>query len=316
MNLNNPHDKLFKAILQDKTLAIDYFQQFLPTHLVKNLDFESLTLTANSYVDDKLSANYADVVFTCKIKNKGTQVDLAILLEHKSYVDKNAPVQLLYYVATAWMQAIANKEKPRLVIPVLFYHGKEPWEYATIEDYFDDLPPELGIFLPNFEFVYNNIQGLSDQALWAITNQVLAISFLTMKHYHDHRWIENNLAALFAQIVPGMTNFNRQLSVYVFNFVQLNQEQIMNKLSTLSANRRKEVMSTYDLLIEEGMIKGRQEGRHENHQEGRQEGAAKKTFEVVCAAFTSGITPETIATIVDLSTEEVLQILSNHQLTN
>lgn len=82
------------------------------------------------------------------------------------------------------------------------------------------------------------------------------------------------------------------------------------------------------LLIEEGMIKGRQEGRQEGrlegrqqgrregHQEGRQEGAAKKTFEVVCAAFTSGITPETIASIVDLSTEEVLQILNNHQLTD
>jgi hypothetical protein len=64
------------------------------------------------------------------------------------------------------------------------------------------------------------------------------------------------------------------------------------------------------------MIFGRQEGRHEGRREGQKEGARKKTIEVVCAAFRSGISPVIIAGIVNLTTEDVLKILGENQLPN
>ncbi len=81
----------------------------------------------------------------------------------------------------------------------------------------------------------------------------------------------------------------------------------MEVLLTLPAEQKSEIMSTYDLLIEEGLIKGRQEGR----QEGRREGARKKTIEMVCAAHNNGIALEVIAKIANLPLVEVQQIIQD-----
>lgn len=304
MTLHNPHDKLFKAILEDKTLAAAYFRHFLPEELVRALDFESIQLSTGSYIDDRLNASFADVVFTCLLKSQNKSIDLAILIEHKSYVDKNAPFQLLYYVASAWMQALARKQEPKLVIPVLFYHGVEPWEYAGIETFFRDLPDDLYVYLPKFDFVYNNLQSISDDQIWALTNSFLAASFLTMKHYRDNQWLEKNFMALISQNMPEGSNLYWQYLVYFFNFVQLNQQEIMNKLATLPPKKKKEIMTTYEMILEEG----RQEGR----QEGRSAGEVKKTTEVVILSYKKGLEIGLIADITNLSLEDVQQILKEH----
>ncbi len=183
MKLNNPHDKLFKAILQDQTLAVDYFNHFLPAQVVEQIDFDTLTLSNTSYIDEKLRDTYADMVFSCDLKNDAEPIEIALLLEHKSYIDRHAPFQILYYIASAWMQAISNKQPPRLIIPVLFYHGQEPWGYATIGDYFKYLHPTLLQHVPDFDFIFNNLNGMSDDQIRKITNQFLAANFLAMKHF-------------------------------------------------------------------------------------------------------------------------------------
>ncbi len=143
MKINNPHDKLFKAILQDQTLAIDYFNHFLPAQVVRQIDFDTLNLSNSTYIDENLKDTFADMVFVCDLKKGDEPVEIALLLEHKSYIDRNVPFQILYYMTSAWMQAISNKQRPKMIIPILFYHGQEPWGYATIGDYFKGLDPTL-----------------------------------------------------------------------------------------------------------------------------------------------------------------------------
>ena len=298
MNLNNPHDKLFKAILQDKTLAKAYFSHFLPAFLVESIDFESITLANVSYVDEKLSGSFADIVFACSLRNNEAEIDIGILIEHKSYVDFHAPFQLLYYIASAWMQAVANKQKPRLIIPILFYQGSKPWEYANIDDYFANLPSNLHHYLPNFDFVFTNLQAIGDEEMWTLTNQFLAASFLALKHYHDAKWLESHLVELFSQIIPAKTNLNWQFSVYVFNFVTLSQELRVELLENIPPNRKDEIMNTLELL----------------RQEGRQEEAVRRTTELVLSSFKNGLDIQLIGKIMEISTDQVREILKAHQL--
>ena len=67
-------------------------------------------------------------------------------------------------------------------------------------------------------------------------------------------------------------------------------------------------MSTYDLLIEEGIQKGRQEGR----QEGVEEGNYKTKVSVVLNGIEMGFKVEEIAKLTSLSPEEVAKIIEEH----
>lgn len=78
----------------------------------------------------------------------------------------------------------------------------------------------------------------------------------------------------------------------------------MNKLATLPPKKKKEIMTTYEMILEEG----RQEGR----QEGRSAGEVKKTTEVVILSYKKGLEIGLIADITNLSLEDVQQILKEH----
>ena len=298
MKINNPHDKLFKAILQDQTLAVDYFNHFLPIEVAEQIDFETLKLSNSSYIDEKLKDTYADIVFTCDLRNRAEPVEIALLLEHKSYVDRHAPFQILYYVTSAWMHAISNKQQPKVIIPILFYHGQEPWAYATIGDYFKGLDPRLAPYVPDFDFIYNNVTDMSDDQIRLISNQFLAANFLAMKHFYDRVWLERNLRALLSQSLPRRSKINSQFYVYVLNFVKLKKQEIMELLSTMPPAQTTEILSTYDQAVEEG----------------RQEGKREELVQVVIASWKNNLELDLIASITKLTVDQVKEILAAQQL--
>jgi predicted transposase/invertase (TIGR01784 family) len=204
------------------------------------------------------------------------------------------------------MQAISNKQPPRLIIPILFYHGQEPWRYSTTGDYFKDLHPTLLQHVPDFDFIFNNLNGMSDDQIRNMTNQFLAANFLAMKHFYDQEWLVNNLRTLFSEFIEGKSKLNSQFYVYVFNFVKLKKQEIMELLSTMPTTQTTEILSTYDQAIQEGLIKGRQEGR----QEGKQE----NLVEVVVGCWNNKLELDLIASITKLTVDQVKAILVANQL--
>ena len=96
--INTVHDKFIRAILSDKTVAKDYFQNYLPGF-------------------------------------------------------------------------IANKESLSIIIPVLLYHGKGKWRYQTLLDLFKNPDGEWEKFLPNFDYIYNNLGVIPDEHVEALNNK-------------------------------------------------------------------------------------------------------------------------------------------------
>ncbi|MCB1160899.1 MAG: Rpn family recombination-promoting nuclease/putative transposase, partial [Leptospiraceae bacterium] len=67
MNSENIHDKFFKSLMTEKENAIDFFQNYLPPELLKEIDLETLELEKESFVDDKLKEGFSDVLYRVKI---------------------------------------------------------------------------------------------------------------------------------------------------------------------------------------------------------------------------------------------------------
>jgi predicted transposase YdaD len=171
-DLSSAHDSFVRAILPDRQVATDYFRTTLPEHLVQKLDFSTLQQQPCSYLSGELRWSISDVVYSCTIAGSQTKVEVCLLIEHKSYRDKYTPLQIGSYLYSGYLQQVKQGRKQLSpIIPVLFYHGKQKWEYHTTEELFGNLHEELLPYIPDFQYIYHNLRELPDEDLRALDNR-------------------------------------------------------------------------------------------------------------------------------------------------
>lgn len=239
----------------------------------------------------------ADIVYGCQRAGGVGEVRISLLIEHKSYIDKYTPVQIGSYIFSGLLKQIADGEKPSLIIPILLYHGKARWEYKTLASLFDELEPELSVFVPDYEYVFHNLEEISDEQIQALNNKFLAAALLAMKH--------SVLKARLSELIPTILKLasgmdqNLQTSLIVYTFVnsELSEQQIIELITSLPTQIKENVMSTLDIFIE----KGRKEGKIEGQQE--------KTHNAVRNLIKQSLlTDEQIASAMDVSLNYIAAI--------
>ncbi|WP_159477975.1 Rpn family recombination-promoting nuclease/putative transposase [Dyadobacter sp. 3J3] len=250
--------------MADRNIAIEYFQSYLPPFIAGQLDFSTLTQLPDVYVSAELQKTMSDIVYSCQRKDRKGKIKVSLLIKHKSYTDKYTPVQIGSYIFSGLQKQIEAKEKQlSLIIPVLLYHGKEKWEYHTLGDLFKNLEPEWKQFLPEFDFVYNNLGNLSDEQVELLHNKFLVASLLALKHTFDKEWLEVNLLRLLSIPEHVPENLLSKFIVYIFESSGFKEEQIIMTIETLPLELKNTVMSTLDIFVEKGKKIGRQEGVNE-----------------------------------------------------
>jgi predicted transposase/invertase (TIGR01784 family) len=125
----------------------------LPKELYQQLDLSGMALDPTSYISEAYKESLSDVVVKCRTKAKETPVDIYLLFEHKSYQDKKVLLQLLRYMYMMWEKDSDEKKPLRVIIPLVFYHGKDPWQIPT--QFVQQFPvaEELQGFLLDFEYI-------------------------------------------------------------------------------------------------------------------------------------------------------------------
>ena len=112
-NPPNPHDRFFRNAFARHEIAQGFFERYLPFEVSAQLDFTTLRLTKESFVDDALKAQQSDLLFHIQTRY-AKPARLYLLLEHKSYPDSWVALQILGYLVRIWEQ-----EKQRRTQPVL-----------------------------------------------------------------------------------------------------------------------------------------------------------------------------------------------------
>jgi len=246
------HDNFIRSIMADKNVARDYFQSFLPGHVRELLDLDSLEQSTDTYVSKELQKTMSDIVYTCQKKHSAEQAKVCLLIEHKSYVDKNTPVQIGSYIFSALMKQVMNKESLSMIIPILLYHGKKRWEYHTLSDLFVNPEPALQSYVPNFDYIYNDLGEISDEQIELLENQFLIASILALKHSFDGIWLEANAPRLLMLLEGVSGNLQSGLVVYLFERSGLGEKKIRSIVEGLPNTLKDTVMSTADMFIEKG----------------------------------------------------------------
>lgn len=300
-DLTSRHDAFIRAIMGNQAIALDYFKACLPKHIVKKLDFSTLTQLPDTYVSKELRKTVSDIVYSCKRLDGKGEVRITLLIEHKSYIDSNTPIQIGGYIFSGLAKQISNGQRPSLIIPVLLYHGKDSWKYQTLKDLFSGLEPELTGFLPDYEYVYHNLGDLSDEEIIALHNKFLAASLLAMKYSTLQNELKELIPTILGLAIGEELNLQNQLIVYTFGSSGLNEDQIIAIVQKLPIKIKETVMNTWDVFVE----KGRQEGRQEGLQEGQQKEREKAVRNLVKQSLLSD---QQIAAALEVTVEYVAGI--------
>jgi hypothetical protein len=121
-------------------------------------------------VDEKLKRSASDVLFSARLA--GREALVYLLFEHKSSVDPLVSYQLLRYMVRIWERYRRDHPGDTTlppIVPLVVHHSDSGWTRATsfhavFGPVLDDVP-ELRRFLPNFEFLLDDVSRSSDADL-------------------------------------------------------------------------------------------------------------------------------------------------------
>lgn len=105
-----------------------FIAEYLPETIRDRMDLNTLEIVKDSYVDKELAEHFSDILYKISIDGKPGFVYL--LLEHKSYINKLLPFQVLRNMVKIWEQFLKqNKRAKRLpsIIPLVIYYGNTTW---------------------------------------------------------------------------------------------------------------------------------------------------------------------------------------------
>lgn len=302
--ISNPHDKFFKTLLADRDVAIDFLRNFLPDKIKHRIDIESFQYTETSFVSEELQETFSDIVLRCPLKNSEQSVFITILIEHKSYPDKFASVQLLYYLASTYHKQLTANRKIELIVPLIFYHGKRKWVLKSIDELIPSLPDEMKSFVPVFETIFIDLNRFDQTQLDTIHNLFLLATLIAqMKNKEPDVVFIESLTVLSRSNVNENWNLFQAFVVYLLETTQFNDEKIQELFDKIPKPIKNKIMTTYDVIL--------RKGKKEGIEQGIEQGIEKEKIEIIIKGYKKGITIETLADITSLSIEKVRQIIEN-----
>ena len=128
---SSPQAALVKAILAEPGCAEAIIRDQMPSEMLAMMCNEPPILMEGSYIDAELRDDQTDALYQIKLRPGGIAF-VFVLFEHRDKPDPYTPLHLLKCQVRIWeAYADGNPEKLQSlppIIPLLIYHGVEPWD--------------------------------------------------------------------------------------------------------------------------------------------------------------------------------------------
>jgi predicted transposase/invertase (TIGR01784 family) len=183
-DIENIHDGFFTSVMSETPNARTFLKVALPAQVLNRLDFAEIAFDPTSYISEEYKRSFSDLVVKCRTKAPLAElpVDVYILFEHKSYQDEGVLLQLLGYKHSMWKKDRGEKKPLRVIISLVFYHGKDSWQIPTqfIEQF--AVVEELKPFLLNFTYVLfdTNAWNWQDESSHPLRENVFLLSAMLL----------------------------------------------------------------------------------------------------------------------------------------
>lgn len=297
-----PDDALFKRNFAHKEFFSEFLDHVLPPELIKSLDKETLVIEPTSFVDKEHRDHISDISATIQLCDHKTHVYL--LMEHKSYNDPMALLQILRYMQLKWTGEVEEAKGKKVsltpIIPILFHHGSNKNPPVRFIELFDkSLPEMLKGYQPDFLAALYNLTTTPDEKLEASPG--LSATLWALKYSRTD--ITKIMQAYMEKVKIYGEKFLHDpaflsVKVYILKVCKESPEEIKRRyLDTLNSPELQEAfMSTADMLIEQGI------------EQGMQKGIQAKAIETARKMLDSGFEFSMISQITGLTEEALIEI--------
>jgi predicted transposase/invertase (TIGR01784 family) len=262
--LHQPHDRFFRAVFSDLDSVRDLLRNSLPPQIIQMLDLDSIELTDDTFIDERLSLYQSDILI--RARTRSSPVLIYVLVDHKSYPDKWAVLQLLVYMVRIWEKELARLKKLKklpCIIPIVFYHGTRKWSYPLNFASYVDGTSELKAYIPDFQTVMFNLQSVDLGSLQGgIAFQVALSAFK-----HAGRELRSHIDEMLMSVSKLPTDaktkaFLSRLFEYILKVGgDFNVAVVEEELQSVESDISREVFMTLEeQILERGKVEGKLEG--------------------------------------------------------
>lgn len=300
------HDRYIRSVMSHLPVACEVFKKHLPTEVVKTVDFSTMKLEKDSFINDKLKLKVADLLYSVNFNDEPGY--LYLLVEHASKPERFLPYRMFHYTLSIMDQHLEKTKEEKvpkqlpLVVPLILYTGQKPYTCST--DFFDLFGKEKdlakSIFLRPFELV--DINKMPDKTLREIYYWFGAAA-LTAKHIRD-----SDLVSLLKSMVDllerlkkeGFDDYVHITLSYIFKAGDVKDEEGFRKVirSELSSEDEEVVMTLAEKYRQKGKL------------EGKLEGELKALHKMALKFLNRGMSADQVAEMTELSLEEVQKLKS------
>jgi predicted transposase/invertase (TIGR01784 family) len=293
--IHNPHDKVFRSMMEYQEFSSAFFQYHLPEKLANKLDYSSLKLLKETHLDKSLQKTINDLLFSCKLNSKDAY--LSLLVEHQSSADKFIAFRIYHYLFSLLNSHL--KQHPEQPLPpvyvLLFYHGEiTPYPYSlNLLDSFDD---PLGLMQ---EVLFQpvpivDVNRIPDEALQ--TQEWVGALSMTMKHIRQAELTPYALRIL--RHLPEVSTARaremlNQLLVYLLTEGNIDDvDEFIDASQEIPGPVRSELMTFAEKIEARGEARGQ----------------ASEKVAIAKNLLNEGVAPAFIAQVTGLSLAEIEQL--------
>jgi predicted transposase/invertase (TIGR01784 family) len=261
--INNIHDTFFRETMSHKEVAADFLANYLPAKVLKHIKLDTLTITNDSFVDEKQAEHYSDLLYQVMLST-GLPGFVYFLFEHKSYPDRFVVLQLLSYLIEIW--ELYRKQHPKaktlpLIIPIVVYHGKPKGQAVRLCELVDTPDPELSAYVPNFDLAFYDFSPATDEAIKG--QLLLQLVLLCLQAKNTPEAVEKlaEIISLVIQMDENATSMHwlEKIFRYVLAVMDIEPEEMQDMFTqSLSEGKGGMFMTVAERLTIKGRIEGRQ----------------------------------------------------------
>ena len=243
--LHQPHDKIFKEVLDDKEEAVNFLNKALKIdnekEKLKATDIEKYN---RKFVTDDFKNLESDIIY------KKLDEEIFFLIEHQSTIDYSIPYRILKY-NIAIMESAIDKSKIYIkeykmpsIYSFVIYTGKKKW---NVEKYIADKQCKLKGIENNLFGKYKviNINDYTEEELY--NNRDLLSKVLLLEKSKNLEEFENKLLKIFTKDINKQ---QMQFLKRIINYILKNKIDIekYNKIINEKMVREGDSMSFFTVI--------------------------------------------------------------------
>ena len=251
------HDALFRALVSRSDRAGALLQDHLPSEIAVLVDFEHLPeLMEGTFINGDGAKTQCDALFRVRLKS-GQDARIYVLLEHKSSVDYDTPLQIARYMLNIWareLKATPAHRKLPMILPLVFYHGLGEWTVPRSLAEMIDAPDGVDDPLRGFAYTLRDLRRLDP---WHLAqNPEVQAALVAL-------WLvfeENVLPELLDLVTGGMVDgseFESHIITYISEKFNVDGPTLEASLQRTKPQRWEILMGT---AAESWLEQGRTEG--------------------------------------------------------